>query len=73
MQLYTFYILGGFDAVIRVHGLKSGKLIKEFRGHRSIINGVSYLPDATQIVSCSSDATVAVWEYKTGDAISQFK
>ena len=50
-----------------MHGLKSGKLLKEFKGHRSYINGVTYLPDANQIASCSSDATVVVWEYKTGE------
>jgi WD40 repeat-containing protein SMU1 len=28
---------GSYDGTIRVHGLKSGKMLKEFRGHTSYV------------------------------------
>ncbi len=44
----------------RIHGLKSGKALKEFRGHTSFINLAIYLPDSHNILSASSDGSVKV-------------
>ena len=48
----------------RIHGLKSGKLLKEFRGHTSFVNHAIYSPDPHQILSASSDGTVKMWNTK---------
>jgi WD40 repeat-containing protein SMU1 len=37
-----------YDGLARVHGLKSGKMLKEFRGHTSYVNHAIYSPDGTQ-------------------------
>ena len=34
----------------RIHGLKSGKTLKEFRGHTSFVNDAVFTPDAQQII-----------------------
>ena len=44
----------------RIHGLKSGKTLKEFRGHTSFVNMAVFLPDTHNIISASSDGTVKV-------------
>jgi len=64
---------GSFDALGRVHGLKSGKALKELRGHSSYINEIAFSPDAARIVSASSDGSVRVWDAKTCDCIHQFR
>jgi WD40 repeat-containing protein SMU1 len=56
-----------------VHGLKSGKMLKEFRGHTSYVNDAIYSPDGSQVISCSSDATVRVWDSKSCDCIHVFR
>lgn len=33
----------------RVHGIKSGKMLKEFRGHSSFVNAAVYSSDGTQV------------------------
>ena len=33
-------ISSSFDTTIRAHGLKSGKTLKEFRGHTSYVNNI---------------------------------
>ena len=38
-----------FDMTARVHGLKSGKTLKEFRGHTSYVNCVTFTPDGHQV------------------------
>lgn len=57
----------------RVHGLKSGKMLKEFLGHTSYANDAIYSPDGSQIVSAASDGTVRVWETKSCEQLRAFK
>ena len=57
----------------RLHGLKSGKCLKELRGHASFINEAAFSPDASRIVTGSSDGTVRVWEVKTCDCAHVFR
>ena len=39
---------GSYDGLARVHGIKSGKMLKEFRGHTSYVNDAAYSPDGSQ-------------------------
>ena len=43
-----------------MHGLKSGKMLKEFCGHISFVNDVVFTVDGHNIISASSDGTVKV-------------
>lgn len=40
-----------------VHGLKSGKMLKEFRGHTSYVNCAIYSPDGSQVHKRANDDT----------------
>lgn len=62
-----------FDFTIRIHGIKSGKLLKEFRGHTSFVNEVIYANDGHSIISASSDGSVRTWSLKTTECISVYK
>jgi len=62
-----------FDMTVRIHGLKSGKTLKEFRGHSSYVNCVTFSPDGHQVLSASSDGTVKVWNTKTTECQNTFK
>jgi WD40 repeat protein len=44
----------------RVHGLKSGKMLKEFRGHTSYVNYAIFTTDGSRVITASSDCTVKV-------------
>ncbi len=57
----------------RVHGLKSGKMLKEFVGHTSYVNDAIYSPDGSQIISAASDSTVRVWDAKSCEELRAFK
>ena len=59
--------------ICRVHGLKSGKLLKEFRGHTSFVNDAIFTADGHNILSASSDGTVKLWNIKSTECISTFK
>ena len=46
------------DGTLAVFGIKSGKLVKEFRGHKSFLNSFTLVKNA--VVSGSSDGSVKV-------------
>ena len=62
-----------FDQTIRIHGLKSGKTRKEFRGHSSFVNEATFTQDGHYIISASSDGTVKIWNMKTTECSNTFK
>lgn len=53
----------GFYCWCRIHGLKSGKLLKEFRGHASYVNDAIFTHDGLRVVTASSDCTVKVGSF----------
>ena len=55
------------------HGLKSGKMLKEMRGHSSYVNDAGYSADGARVISASSDGTVRVWDAKSAEEVSTFK
>ncbi|EPQ03529.1 WD40 repeat-containing protein SMU1 [Myotis brandtii] len=57
----------------RIHGLKSGKTLKEFRGHSSFVNEATFTQDGHYIISASSDGTVKIWNMKTTECSNTFK
>ena len=56
-----------------MHGLKSGKLLKEMRGHTSYVNSLVFSPEGGRLLSGSSDGTVRVWDAKTCDCTCEFR
>ena len=56
----TQILSSSFEGSIRVHGLNSGKMLKEFRGHTSFVNDAVFSPDNSLIMSGSSDGSVRV-------------
>eukprot|EP01010_Urceolus_cornutus_P002709 NODE_349_length_1749_cov_188.419412_g283_i0.p1 GENE.NODE_349_length_1749_cov_188.419412_g283_i0~~NODE_349_length_1749_cov_188.419412_g283_i0.p1 ORF type:complete len:535 (-),score=166.78 NODE_349_length_1749_cov_188.419412_g283_i0:143-1690(-) len=66
-------LTASFDLTVRMYGLKSGKVMKEFRGHKSYINDVTFAAEGTKVVSCSADGTVKVWDTKSMEATTTFR
>lgn len=65
----TQLLTSSFDMTARIHGLKSGKTLKEFRGHTSFVNSSLYSRDNLQVITGSADGTVRVWDAKTTECM----
>ncbi|OZC07748.1 WD domain, G-beta repeat protein [Onchocerca flexuosa] len=50
--------------------IKSGKCLKELRGHTNYVNDAKYTEDGHMCVSASSDGTVRVWNLKTCECVN---
>ena len=62
-----------FDQTARVHGLKSGKTLKEFRGHTSFVNAGLFTLDGLSVVTASSDGTIRIWNAATTECSLIFR
>lgn len=67
-QIYS----GSFDATIRVHGLRSGRVLREFRGHTGYVNDIAFVKNGLWLVSAASDSTVRLWDTHSADCIASF-
>ncbi|EDO06895.1 WD domain G-beta repeat containing protein [Babesia bovis T2Bo] len=65
-------LTGSFDKTAKIHGLKSGRSIKEFKGHHSIVNAAIYSYDGNKVITGSSDGYIKVWDSRTGDLLKSF-
>lgn len=63
---------GGFDGIVKLHGLRSGKTLKEYRGHTAGITSIAVAGDGS-VVSSSSDGTVRVWDGKSTECLAVVK
>ena len=45
----------------RIHGLKSGQMLKEFRGHEGFVNAAIFSKNESRIISAACDGTIKVW------------
>ena len=64
-----FNLLSAGQKIIRIHGLRSGKQTREFRGHTSFVNGACYTPDGSRILSVGSEGAFMIWDVKTGNCL----
>jgi WD40 repeat protein len=55
----------GYDAVIRLWDVSSGKQLGQLKGHNGAIYDLEYSPDGGVLISASADETVKVWNPKS--------
>lgn len=63
-------LTASFDHTARGHGLKSGKTLKEYRGHTSFVNTAVYSRDMSKVITASSDGRVIIFDQKTTEVIN---
>jgi WD40 repeat-containing protein SMU1 len=64
-------LTAGRDGLVREFGLRTARMLKEFRGHEAFVNHASYQMRADQllVVTAGGDGTVRVWDSKSLDVI----
>ena len=62
-----------FDNLARVFGLKSGKMLREFRGHSSFVNCGMITKDNLHVFTGSSDGTCRLWDSQTTECLFTFR
>jgi WD40 repeat protein len=47
----------------------SGKLIKNFNQHKSIVRSIQVIEDANKLISASNDETIKIWDLQSGECL----
>lgn len=68
-------LLVGQDTVVREFGLRTGRVMQEFRGHTSYLTACHYVVDEddVSVVTSSGDGTVRIWKGSTGEVLHMFQ
>jgi hypothetical protein len=56
----------GYDRLIKLWDVSSGKLVRELKDHSDAVYGVAFNPDGTLLASGAADRAVKVWDVATG-------
>jgi len=63
---------GRADPVARIWDIRTGKLLREFRGHANTVEHARFSSDGNLLVTASADNTVKAWFAQTGQLITSF-
>lgn len=66
-------ICGGFDGSIKLFGLKSGRVLKEFYGHTSYVSSLLFNDAGNALISASGDGFVRIWSMKTCSSVHKVR
>jgi len=58
---------------IYLAGLKSGKIVRRFKGHSESITGIEFIEEGRNFISCSADGKLLLWECSSGEEVSTLK
>lgn len=58
------------DCTARVHGLRSGTCLKEFRGHSAAVTSAHYAFSGSRCLTASADGALRMWDARSGECSS---
>ncbi|XP_035213494.1 U3 small nucleolar RNA-associated protein 15 homolog [Stegodyphus dumicola] len=66
-------LAGSDDNFVRLFEVKSGRLLRVFKGHKAAVHRCNFTADGTHIVSFSDDKSVALWDIPTETKLKSFE
>jgi WD40 repeat protein/transcriptional regulator with XRE-family HTH domain len=60
---------GGYDKLVRLWNVRTGKCLKTLPGHRSWVRSVSFSPDGLMLASSSFDLDLRLWDVREGRCV----
>ncbi|MDF1739407.1 MAG: hypothetical protein P1U86_09630 [Verrucomicrobiales bacterium] len=60
---------GGYDRIIRLWEVATGKYLRNFPSHNGAIYDLAFSPDGTTLASASGDSTGKIWDVASGERL----
>eukprot|EP00873_Tetraselmis_striata_P019714 jgi/Tetstr1/439978/TSEL_003044.t1 len=61
------------DYTIRISDIETGQQLAVCSGHQSVVESLSFSPDASALVSVGRERTARVWDGTSGDLVTSFQ
>lgn len=61
--------LGPADHSVRLWDVRTGREVRRFQGHRTMVTAVAFSPDGVRFLTGSADGMVRLWTAATGETI----
>ncbi|OJJ22192.1 hypothetical protein BKI52_09135 [marine bacterium AO1-C] len=69
--LYDFALLDNAQSkTIKHYSLETGKLMRQYEGHQSIVKAIRYIPNTDYFISIDGKGVVKKWNHRTGQDVS---
>lgn len=65
----TLLATAGYDQIIHLWEIASGKLLRSFPSHNGAIYDLAFSPDGAVLASASGDGTCKIWQVATGERL----
>jgi WD40 repeat-containing protein SMU1 len=62
-------LTSSYDKTCKILSLKTGAVLRVFRGHESWVSSAAYSADFSSIISTSNDGTCRIWNADSGECI----
>ena len=66
-------VTGGYDGVLALWNVPTGRLVRSWQAHRGWVWSCSYHPVRNVIVSTGADGLARVWDGSSGDLLAEFE
>ena len=65
--------VGGDDMKVDIINVTNRTILRQAKGHEGAINDIQFIPNKTEVASCSDDKTIKIWDIPTEAAVSTLK
>lgn len=68
-----YIVTSSADGMARVWNVRTGKLVRTFKGHKGSVEGAEFSPDGKFVLTYSEDNTTKIWDVESGRLINTLK
>lgn len=65
-------VSAGYDNVVRLWNIKTGKVEREFKGHEQGIYGLAVSRDGKRLLTGANDKLIRLWDLSNGDELRRY-
>ena len=64
-------VIGSVDSIAQMINLKSGTVVKEFKGHSKVVIASDFSTDGSLLANAGGDRQIIIWDVKTGKEVKR--
>jgi WD40 repeat protein len=66
-------VTGSIDSIAQMINLKTGKVVREFKGHSKVVLAFDFSPDGKVLATAGGDRDIILWDVKSGNELDRLE